>query len=101
MRSRQVSTRIEKKEAHNSSPPGIYGNNGQGDWDKYEKPDGSSTANGQSSGMGSVFGFFSLKGMFKAFVKYVVQLIYETAALCINTIRDIYLIILAILGPLV
>jgi len=31
----------------------------------------------------------------------VLQLVYEAAALCINTIRTFYLIVLAILGPLV
>jgi len=31
----------------------------------------------------------------------VLQVVFEAAALCINTIRTFYLIVLAILGPLV
>src|ERR1700712_425154 len=36
-----------------------------------------------------------------AIKKEVLQVVYEAAALCINTIRTFYLIVLAILGPLV
>jgi conjugative transposon TraJ protein len=39
--------------------------------------------------------------MFKRFIASVLELIYEAAALCINTIRTFNLIVLAILGPLV
>lgn len=89
----------EQKAAQQPPPPGIYGN-GQGDWSKYQQP-GSTTGNNGSGGMSSTFGFFSFKNMAKNFIKDVVTVLYEAAALCINTIRTFYLIILAILGPLV
>jgi conjugative transposon TraJ protein len=44
---------------------------------------------------------FGLRNMFKRFVAYVLELLYEAAALCINTIRTFELVVLSILGPLV
>jgi conjugative transposon TraJ protein len=96
-----IQYQLSQEEKSLQTPPdGIYQNGGE-DWQKYEQPDGTTADNGQSSGMSGTFGFFGLKTAFKNFVKYVVQLLFETAALCINTIRTFYLIILAILGPLV
>jgi conjugative transposon TraJ protein len=91
----------EQKAATQTPPPGIYNNGQQNGYEKYQQPDGTTAANGQSTDMGSTFGFFGLKAMFQNFIKNVVQILYEAAALCINTIRTFYLIILAILGPLV
>jgi conjugative transposon TraJ protein len=77
------------------TPEGVYPNSGQG-WEKYEQPDGT-----RSSGMSSTFDFFGFKTAAKNFVKFLVEMLFQAAALCINTIRTFYLIILAILGPLV
>lgn len=72
------------------------------DIDKYEQPDGTGDQDAASgSGLRSAFSMFSIKGMIKAFIMEVVQIIYSAASLCINTIRTFYLLILAILGPLV
>lgn len=46
-------------------------------------------------------GFYSMKNSVKQMVAEVLQIIYEAAALCINTMRTFNMIILAILGPLV
>jgi conjugative transposon TraJ protein len=91
----------EAKAATQAPPPGIYNNGQQNGYQKYQQPDGTTMANGQSNDMGSTFDFFGLKSMFQNFIKNVVQVLYEAAALCINTIRTFYLIVLAILGPLV
>lgn len=45
--------------------------------------------------------FYTIKNSVKQFVAEVLQIIYEAAALCINTMRTFNMIILAILGPLV
>lgn len=45
--------------------------------------------------------FFNLKNMIKVWLSEVLEVVYEAAALCINTIRTFNLIVLAILGPIV
>ncbi|SFA56490.1 Bacteroides conjugative transposon TraJ protein [Pedobacter suwonensis] len=88
----------EEKAATQAPPPGIY-NNGQGQqWEQYSQPEG---ANADQADMGSIFSYFSFKSMAKNFVRVVVQVLYQAAALCINTVRTFYLIILVLLGPLV
>ncbi len=91
----------EEKAATQTPPAGIYNNGQPNGYEKYAQPDGTTAANGQSTDMSSTFGFFGLKNMFENFIKDVVQVLYEAAGLCINTIRTFYLLILAILGPLV
>jgi conjugative transposon TraJ protein len=44
---------------------------------------------------------YNLRNTIKEWMSEVLQVVYEAAALCINTIRTFYLIVLAILGPLV
>ena len=45
--------------------------------------------------------FFNLKNVIKVWLSEVLEIVYEAAALCINTIRTFNLIVLAILGPIV
>lgn len=45
--------------------------------------------------------YYNFRSIFKDFISFLLQLLYEAAALCINTIRTFKLLILAILGPLV
>ena len=45
--------------------------------------------------------FFNLKNTIKVWLSEVLEILYEAAALCINTIRTFNLIVLAILGPIV
>jgi conjugative transposon TraJ protein len=44
---------------------------------------------------------YNFRNTIKEWMSEVLQVLYEAAALCINTIRTFYLIILAILGPIV
>lgn len=44
---------------------------------------------------------YGMKNQIKQWLAEILQILYEAAALCINTIRTFYLIVLAILGPLV
>ncbi|PWT74953.1 MAG: conjugative transposon protein TraJ [Bacteroidetes bacterium] len=87
------------------------GPDGAGDqnkWYQYTHPDDPTGANqGFFDEIGNDIKFqmarmeYSLKNTIKEWMSEVLQVIYEAAALCINTIRTFYLIVLAILGPLV
>jgi conjugative transposon TraJ protein len=44
---------------------------------------------------------YNFRNTVKQWMSEVLQVLYQAAALCINTIRTFYLIVLAILGPLV
>ncbi|WP_159477713.1 conjugative transposon protein TraJ [Dyadobacter sp. 3J3] len=44
---------------------------------------------------------YNFRNSIKAMISEVLQLVFESAALCINTIRTFYLIVMAIVGPLV
>lgn len=93
---------IEQQEkAVKETPPISVYPDGSDDMEKYEQPDGSSDDSGFFSGLKSAFSMFNIKNMIKVFISEVMQMLYAAAALCINTIRTFYLLILAILGPLV
>ncbi|UEG54890.1 conjugative transposon protein TraJ [Mucilaginibacter daejeonensis] len=87
------------------------GNDGEGDrdiWYKYTHPDDPTGENeGMLSGLGNDVKFamdkasFRFRNSVKQWLSEVLQVVFEAAALCINTIRTFYLIVLAILGPLV
>lgn len=98
----------EKEEAYKTTTAyQMYlSNNGEGDKEAWEKYSGDAD-NSWISGLTNSIRFaldkaaFNLKNTIKVWLSEVLQLLYEAAALCINTIRTFYLIILAILGPLV
>ncbi|WP_051691602.1 conjugative transposon protein TraJ [Pedobacter borealis] len=93
---------IEQQEkAVKETPPVSIYPGGNDDMEKYEQPDGSSDESGFFSGLKSAFSIFNIKSMIKVFISEVMQMLYAAAALCINTVRTFYLLILAILGPLV
>ncbi|TDH18156.1 conjugative transposon protein TraJ [Segetibacter sp. 3557_3] len=87
------------------------GETGAGDrdrWYKYTHPD-DGDASGESvfESIGNDIKFamakasYNFRNSIKEWVSEVLKLLFESAALCINTIRTFYLIVLAILGPLV
>jgi conjugative transposon TraJ protein len=84
------------------------GADGDGDrekWYQYTHPDGS--REGVFSAIGNDVKFamakasYNFRNTVKQWMSEVLQVVFEAAALCINTIRTFYLIVLAILGPLV
>lgn len=87
------------------------GSDGDGDrdkWYKYTHPDDPTGANeGMLASVGNDMKFamskasYNFRNSVKQWMSEVLQVLYEAAALCINTIRTFYLIILAILGPIV
>ncbi|MGZ3953725.1 MAG: conjugative transposon protein TraJ, partial [Flavisolibacter sp.] len=87
------------------------GESGSGDRDKwyaYAHPTSSSAADeGWFNSIGDDIKFamakasYNFRNSVKEWMSEVLQVLYEAAALCINTIRTFYLVVLAILGPLV
>jgi conjugative transposon TraJ protein len=84
------------------------GPDGAGDrdkWYRYTHPDG--TTEGMLDGLGYDIKFamakaaYNFKNSVKQWMSEILHILYEAAALCINTLRTFYLIVLAILGPLV
>lgn len=86
----------------------FVGPNGEGDRDKwYEYTNPNAGAEGTLDGIGNDIKFamakasYNFRNSVKQWMSEILQILFEAAALCINTIRTFYLIILAILGPLV
>lgn len=87
------------------------GDSGEGDsdqWYKYTHPkDPDRDDETFLDGMGNSMQFwmekqsYNLRNSIKSWLKEVLEVLYAAASLCINTIRTFFLIVLAILGPLV
>ena len=87
------------------------GESGSGDrdkWYKYTHPDDPTGSDeGIFEGIGNDIKFamskasYNFRNSIKEWMSEVLRVLYEAAALCINTIRTFNLIVLAILGPLV
>ena len=87
------------------------GETGSGDrdkWYKYTHPDDNTgSGEGMLESVGNDVKFamakasYSFRNSIKEWMSEVLQLLYQAAALCINTLRTFQLIVLAILGPLV
>lgn len=99
---------VEKTDAWQA----YVGQSGSGDenrWYKYTHPeDDSGDGNsGMINSIGNSIKFemakasYNFRNTIKEWMSEILQVCYEAAALCINTIRTFYLIVLAILGPLV
>jgi conjugative transposon TraJ protein len=86
------------------------GESGSGDqdkWYRYTHPIGDPADEGWVEGIGDDIKFamakasYNFRNSIKEWMSEVLHILYLAAALCINTIRTFYLIVLAILGPLV
>jgi conjugative transposon TraJ protein len=81
------------------------GPSGSGDLQKWEALSGEAD-DGFGSGISNRVKFemaklsYNMKNSIKVWLSEILQILFEAAALCINTVRTFYLIILAILGPL-
>lgn len=86
------------------------GETGSGDrdkWYRYTHPGEDPNDEGLFEGIGNDIKFamakagYNLRNTIKEWMSEILHVLYMAAALCINTIRTFYLIVLAILGPLV
>lgn len=84
----------------------FVGPSGNGDEDLWEKYSGNAST-GTWSGITNPFKFamakmsYNFRNEVKQAISEILQVLYQAAALCINTLRTFNLIILAILGPIV
>jgi conjugative transposon TraJ protein len=82
------------------------GANGEGNEALWEAYSGNAGSISPFAGITNAFQFsmskayYNFKNSIKEWLSEVLQLLYEAAALCINTIRTFQLIVLAMLGPL-
>ncbi len=84
----------------------LYGDEGtHGKWYRYMYPDGEEESGLDLLSNGIKFLMaktaYGIKNAIKQWMSEILHILYEAAALCINTLRTFYLIVLAILGPLV
>jgi conjugative transposon TraJ protein len=83
------------------------GPSGSGDRDKWYKYNYGNEEEGFFDGIGNDIKFamakasYNFRNAIKQWMSEILKILFEAAALCINTIRTFYLIVLAILGPLV
>lgn len=109
---RSVEKLIEQrqKELQQTQSYKMYGiNDGEGDrdvWLKYthdqkEEDEGIFAGIGHDVEFSMSRAYYNLKNWFKDFISFLLQLLYEAAALCINTLRTFNLLICALLGPFV
>lgn len=83
------------------------GPTGIGDRDKWYKYNYGDKSEGFFSSIGNDVKFamakasYNFRNSIKQWMSEVLKVLFEAAALCINTIRTFYMIVLAILGPLV
>jgi conjugative transposon TraJ protein len=100
----------KKEEAIKKSPMwqmyvGGTGDGDYGKWYRYSHPQ--ETKEGILDGIGNDIKFamakasYNFRNSIKQWMSEILHVLYAAAALCINTIRTFYLIVLAILGPIV
>ena len=103
-----VASLLQQKEdaLKNSTDWQMYtGPEGGGDLSKWEALSGQADS-GMFSGLSNRVKFemakmsYNFKNSVKVWLSEILQVLFEAAALCINTVRTFYLIILGILGPL-
>jgi conjugative transposon TraJ protein len=87
---------------------GPDGNGDRDKWYQYTHPDDpTGTGGGLFSGLGNDIKFamakmsYNIRNSIKEWMSESLEVLFEAAALCINTVRTFWLIVLAILGPLV
>jgi conjugative transposon TraJ protein len=104
----QQKTDAEKKTPSYQMYVGADGEGNRDAWYKYTHPDDPNDSNeGMIGSVGNDVKFamakasYNFKNSIKEWMSEILQVLYEAAALCINTVRTFQLIVLAILGPLV
>lgn len=84
---------------------GVDGEGDRAKWYRYTHPEGDEE--GIIDGIGNDVRFamakasYNFRNSIKQWMSEILHVLYQAAALCINTIRTFYLVILAILGPLI
>ena len=88
----------QEDEIMNQPETATAGTGNTDSYSQYEQPDD----NGESTGfLGSISQFFDWKNKVKEAINELLQIVYMAAGLAIDTIRTFYLLVLAIIGPIV
>ena len=99
-----------KEEAIQKSPlwqmyVGVDGDGDRAKWYRYTHPEGDDEGMFDEIGNDVRFAMakasYNFRNSIKQWMSEILHVLYQAAALCINTIRTFYLVILAILGPLI
>jgi conjugative transposon TraJ protein len=99
-----------KEEAIQKSPlwqmyVGVDGDGDRAKWYRYTHPEGDDEGMFDEIGNDVRFAMakasYNFRNSIKQWMSEILHVLYQAAALCINTIRMFYLVILAILGPLI
>jgi conjugative transposon TraJ protein len=69
-------------------------------WYQYSHPDGTTGGAGGGNPISDAFSGWSIKNWARKFIAEVLNVLFQAAALCLDTVRTFKLIVLAILGPL-
>ncbi|QKJ32830.1 conjugative transposon protein TraJ [Mucilaginibacter mali] len=69
-------------------------------WYQYSHPDGSGGDIATANPISDAFSGWSIKNWARKFITEVLNVLFQAAALCLDTVRTFKLIVLAILGPL-
>jgi conjugative transposon TraJ protein len=104
-----ISTLLQQKaqaEQNSTEWQAYVGTDGNGSMEKWEEYTGN-TDSGITGGLTNWAKFemakaaYNFKNSIKVWLSEILEVLFEAAALCINTVRTFYLLILAILGPIV
>ncbi|MES2376055.1 MAG: conjugative transposon protein TraJ [Bacteroidota bacterium] len=69
-------------------------------WYQYSHPDNANPDGSSTNPISDAFSGWSIKNMARKWIAEVLNVLFQAAALCLDTIRTFKLIVLAILGPL-
>jgi conjugative transposon TraJ protein len=69
-------------------------------WYQYSHPDGAAANGSSNNPITDAFSGWSIKNMVRKWIAELLNILFQAAALCLDTIRTFKLIVLAILGPL-
>jgi len=69
-------------------------------WYQYSHPDNATASGTNTNPIADAFSGWSIKDMARKWIAECLNLLFEAAALCLDTIRTFKLIVLSILGPL-
>jgi len=90
----------DKPLTDNEQPAPSTQNTDPDKWYQYSHPDNSTASGTNSNPIASAFSGWSIKDMARKWIAELLNVLFEAAALCLDTIRTFKLIVLAILGPL-
>jgi conjugative transposon TraJ protein len=95
-----IATMLNSEQNPPAGQQGAATMNGEPDkWYQYSHPD-NTTGQASSGNLSDQFSGWGWKNMIKKAIAELLNVLFEAAALCIDTIRTFKLIVLAILGPL-